>query len=318
MKLVVLTTVLTALFTTGAAASMTLKGSVFEREHHRIRYETAFRALDEGRSPSAAGDFSSIAIGATESRELKSPGRAFFYSLAIPGLGQYYYGSKVKPLLFLSAEVASWVFYFKWHGEGNDLTDEYEAFNQAHWFQKRYEDQLRWTYDKEIREAYNLDPMVDLDTVAIDDEDFGKMTHHLPDERDQQYYEMTGKYNQFAWGWDDAELNGDTLYSDVYYDSAHAPPVPADSTTTPSSARRLAYEGMRENANKKYDRATRMLFVSIANRLFSAFEAYFTTKSRNNKIKRETWDLTRFNVRTRLKSYYSFGDTPFVTLAYKF
>jgi len=320
VKQVALATALMALFITNAAASIKLKGSIFEREHHRIRYEAAFQALDENSGFSADDDFSSVVTGSAESPELKSPGKAFFYSLAVPGLGQYYYGSKVKPVLFLSAEVASWIFYFKWHGQGDDLTDEYEAFNRAHWFQKRYEDQLRWTYDEEIRDAYDLDPMADLDTIAIDDKDIdvGEMTHDLPDERSQQYYEMTGKYDQFVWGWDDAELNGDTLYGDVYYDSAHAPPTIKDEASTPHSDNRDEYEGMRNDANNKYDRATRMIFVSIANRLISAFEAYFVTKSRNNKIKRDTWDLTRLKVRTSLKSYHSYGDTPFVTFAYRF
>lgn len=318
-KQVALATVLMALFITNAAASIKLKGSVFEREHHRIRYETAFQTLDENSGFSADDDFSSVMTGSAESSELKSPGKAFFYSLAVPGLGQYYYGSKVKPVLFLSAEVASWIFYFKWHGQGDDLTDEYEAFNRAHWFQKRYEDQLRWTYDEEIRDAYDLDPTDDLDTIAIDDKDIDaqELAHDLPDTRSQQYYEMTGKYDQFAWGWDDAELNGDTLHSDIF--NADNPPPPIkDEASTPRSDNRDEYEGMRDDANNRYDRATRMIFVSIANRLISAFEAYFVTKSRNNKIKRDTWDLTRLKVRTSLKSYYSYGDTPFVTFAYRF
>jgi hypothetical protein len=29
------------------------------------------------------------------------------------------------------------------------------------------------------------------------------LSHHLPDKKDQQYYEMIGKYDQFKYGWDD-------------------------------------------------------------------------------------------------------------------
>ena len=250
-KQVALATILMALFITNAAASIKLKGSVFEREHHRIRYETAFQAFDENSGFPADDDFSSVVTGSAESHELKSPGKAFFYSLAIPGLGQYYYGSKVKPVLFLSAEVASWIFYFKWHGQGNDLTDEYEAFNRDHWYRDRYEDFLLWVYDTTDDNA--------IDTIGI--------THHLPDSRSQQYYEMTGKYDQFAWGWDDAERNDSTLYN--HYDSSNSP-GPCIDDGVPSSENRDTYEGMRDDANNKYDRATRMIFVSIANRLISA------------------------------------------------
>jgi hypothetical protein len=298
VKQVALATILMALFITNAAASIKLKGSVFEREYHRIRYETAFQALGENSGFSADASFSSFVTGSAESSELKSPGKAFFYSLAVPGLGQYYYGSKVKPLLFLSAEVASWVFYFKWHGQGDDLTDKYEAFNRDHWYRERYEDFLLWVYDTTDDNA--------IDTIGI--------THHLPETENQQYYEMTGKYDQFAWGWDDAVRNDSTLDD---YDSSN-PPGPCIDDGVPSSENRDTYEEMRDNANNKYDRATRMIFVSIANRLISAFEAYFVTKSRNNKIKQDTWDLTRLKVRTSLKSYHSYGDTPFVTFAYRF
>ena len=55
-KQVALATVLMALFITNAAASIKLKGSVFEREHHRIRYETAFQALGENSGFSADDD----------------------------------------------------------------------------------------------------------------------------------------------------------------------------------------------------------------------------------------------------------------------
>jgi len=298
VKQVALATILMALFITNAAASIKLKGSVFEREHHRIRYETAFQALGENSGFSADASFSSFVTGSAESHKLKSPGKAFFYSLAVPGLGQYYYGSKVKPVLFLSAEVASWIFYFKWHGQGDDLTDEYKQFNRDHWGKTSYETYLLWTYG-----------------VADDDSIKGEegITEHLPDKKNQQYYEMTGKYDQFAWGWDDAVLDNSTLND---YDSLNPPPKINEAV--PHSDRREAYEGKRDDANKRYDRATRMIFVSIANRLISAFEAYFVTKSRNSRIKRDTWDLTRLKVRTRLKSYHSYGDTPFVTFAYRF
>jgi len=294
-KWITLVTVLTALFVTGEAMAVKLQSSLFEREHSRIMYETGFQALGEDSGFFADEGFSATATGSTEKSGMKSPGRAFFYSLVVPGLGQYYCGSKIKPLLFLSAEVTSWVFYFKFHGQGDDLTAEYEAFNDAHWYRQRYEDYLLFAYD------------------TTDDRGIKGFTEHLPDEKSQQYYEMTGKYDQFAWGWDDAVLRDSTLYD---YDTLNKPPT--IDQDVPTSARRESYENMRDDANNKYDRATRMVFVSLANRIVSAFEAYFTAKRRNNKVERATWDLSRLNVRTRLKSYHSYGDTPFMTFSYKF
>ncbi|HWR84132.1 MAG TPA: hypothetical protein VN285_12595 [Candidatus Deferrimicrobium sp.] len=302
--LVVAASVLAALAGAAPAGSVELPRSLFDDQLNQIRYVSNWNAEES----SAAGDEQAPPAGeswATEGPKLKSPARAFFYSLAVPGLGQFYYGSKVKPLVFVAAEATSWFLYFKWHGDGDDLTKAYEAFNVAHWSQSDYEQQLRWTYRIP-------------DSIVVDDDNIDSMeiTHHLPSERSQQYYEMTGKYDQFAWGWDDAVLH-DTLTLDSF-SATDPPPRIRDDASTPYSANRFVYEDMRESANARYDRATRMIYVSIANRLLSAFEAYFAVKSRNNKIKRDTWGLERVKVRTDLKSYYSSLDTPFVTVACSF
>lgn len=285
---------------TGMVTSMELNQSVFDRERHRIKYEPAFNSIVQHSCYAAVDDLPLASTVHPPTLKRKSSAKAFFLSLAVPGLGQFYYGSKVKPLLFLSAEVTAWVFHAKWHGQGDDLTAEYEAFNQAHWYRERYETQLLWTYGE------TNDWLIDAPEI----------THHLPDAKDQQYYEMTGKYNQFAWGWDDAELDGQPL--DSFAPPADPPPRIIDDATTPYSARRFAYERMRDDANNKYDRATRMIFVSLANRLISAFEAYFVTKGRNNKIREAGEDFARLNMKAELKSYYTKSDTPFFTLTYKF
>ncbi len=136
------------------------------------------------------------------------------------------------------------------------------------------------------------------------------ITHNLPDTRTQQYYEMTGKYDQFAWGWDDAVLDGEVLGPNV---QAITGPE-----TTPYSANRMFYETRRNDANNSYDKATRMVIVSFANRLFSAFEAFFTTKSINKEARRQAQEFGRVKLDAKLKSFYSWRDTPYVTVTYKF
>ncbi len=237
--------------------------------------------------------------GMSDPPGLKSPIRGFLYSLAVPGLGQYYYGGKIKPLVFLSAEIASWALYFRWHGDGDDLTQDFEHFNQEHWKRTDYETYLLWVYGE-------------TDDSKIDEPE---ISHQLPETRTQQYYEMTGKYDQFAWGWDDAILDGNDLND---YDSASPPPPIDRAANAPYSERRFEYEQMRDDANRRYDRATRMVFVSLTNHLISAFEAFFAIKSRNNKIEKTRWAGGRVRVRARLKSYHSQWDTPFMTVAYKF
>jgi hypothetical protein len=282
-------------------ASIELEQSVFDSERHKIKFDSPLSSLTQPLD-SSSDEFSLTSFDQSSTFPHKSPAKAFFLSLAVPGLGQFYYGSKIKPLVFLSAEVVSWAFYAKWHGNGNDLTDKYEAFNQNHWSRDSYENKyLLWTYG-----------VTDDDSIKYATE----VSHHLPDDMSQQYYEMTGKYRQFAWGWDDAELDGKPL--DSFAPPADPPPAITGDATTPYSDHRLEYEQMRDDANNKYDQATRMIFVSMANRLISAFEAYFVTRHRNNKAKGTGIDFTSFKVRAGLKSYHAKRDTPFFTVTYKF
>ncbi|MEW5993245.1 MAG: hypothetical protein AB1744_02480, partial [Candidatus Zixiibacteriota bacterium] len=133
------------------AASMELTPSLFDREQQGIRYQSALR-FDQGTSGFFADEEEPEQDPyewsySPSKQKVRSPIRGFLYSLVVPGLGQFYYGSKIKPLLFLSAEAASWGLYLKWHSDGDDLTKEYEDFNDAHWSRGRYADKyLLWTY----------------------------------------------------------------------------------------------------------------------------------------------------------------------------
>ena len=290
-------------FTAVVSASSSPGSSVFDIEQMKIRFNTASQPLYDSEVLSLSEEFATEKPPVYESgRGYKSPTKAFFLSLAVPGLGQYYYGSRVKPFVFLGAEVAAWVFYFNWHGEGDDITAEFQAFNKAHWSREDYEDKyLLWVF------GVTSDTELPTGTRGI--------THHLPDDFTQQFYEMTGKYNQFSWGWDDAVLDGRDLDS---YSMSDPPDTVLGAETVPFSANRLHYETRRNDANNAYDRATRMIFVSMANRLISAFEALFTTRSNNRKLRAYDGEFGRIKVRTSLKSYYAKSDTPFITVTCKF
>jgi len=273
----------------------------FDLERQKIAYQYAGLAMDQDSGDVSLADLATSADREPPKATPKSPMKAFLLSAAVPGLGQYYYGSRVKPFVFLGAEIAAWVLYIKWDGEGNDLTADYEAFNQAHWSRESYEQEyLLWSYG-----------VTDDDSVA----NSPGITHHLPDTRTQQYYEMTGKYNQFAWGWDDASLDGRTLDS---YSVGDPPPRILSEELTPFSARRLQYETMRDDANSKYDQANWMIIASVFNRLVSGVEAFLVTKSRNNKIARTGDDFARLNVRARVRSFHEKYDTPYVQFTFKF
>ena len=295
------------LFFTYAKSSPIPKESVFDNELVKIKYNSLFN----NNNPVLASDDNFVvgndSVKFLNNHQYKSPAKAFFLSLALPGLGQFYYGSKVKPFIFLGVEATSWAYYFKWHNDGNDITDEFESFNRDHWIRDNYENKfLQWVAG--VNDDNNVGT------------EFYEITHHLPDTRTQQYYEMTGKYDQFSWGWDDAVLNGNTIDD---YSSSNPPPRVLNDSTTPYSANRLFYERRRKDANDKFDQAKKMVILSMTNRLISAFEAFFMTKHINKKmnhkessLKRKSFSSMKFSA--KLKSLHSKRDTPYLTFTYKF
>jgi hypothetical protein len=200
--------------------------------------------------------------------------------------------------------------YFNFHNDGEKRTDEFEAFNRAHWSRDDYENKyLLWVYGE------SDDDLIDATEIS----------HHLPDTRTQQYYEMTGKYDQFSWGWDDARFNGNTIndYSDL-----NPPDRITGDALAPNSARRDQYETMRNDANNQFDKATKMVMLSMVNRLVSGLEAYFVTKKRNRNVTNSDDEFTRhikpskslasWKVSPKLKSIHSRRDTPYLKVTYKF
>jgi hypothetical protein len=97
----------------------------------------------------------------------------------------------------------------------------------------------------------------------------------LPDTKTQQYYEMIGKYEKFWPAWDDY-----------------------DAKTNTSKGQRK-YMVMRDDANKKLDKARTWAMVALANHVLSAFDAALTAKRFNKK--RDVF--SEVNVKARLARY---------------
>lgn len=180
----------------------------------------------------------------------KSPRKALLLSAVVPGLGEFYAGSKWKTPIFLGAEVAGFVMYFTNTKKGDEKTDEFEAFADAHWSEQEY-------WEAVAREA-GLDPN---DIDALREYEAQHFSHSLHREKDQQYYEMIGKYDQFNAGWDDTDTHRGR-------DSKH----------------RLEYEDMRAEANSFYKKATTGVTIVMVNHVLSAIDAAWTTVYHNNKL----------------------------------
>jgi hypothetical protein len=183
----------------------------------------------------------------------KSLKRAFLYSLIIPGSGEFYANSRIKAVAFFGIDVALWGLYFNYHGKGKDKEKQYIGFADGHWSRDEY---TQWMIDSL---GITSDTMRYFDPVK---QEWTYLSHHLPDTKTQQYYEMVGKYEQFRWGWDD--------YSDV----------------TKTSDFRNAYVIMRKDSNDWLKKAKNAAAISIANHILSAFDAAWSVRKFNKKGER--------------------------------
>ncbi|MGB9586423.1 MAG: hypothetical protein ACPL7A_03265, partial [Anaerolineales bacterium] len=111
---------------------------------------------------------------------IRSVPKALLFSLVVPGAGEFYCKSYLKAGIMLGFEAAFWVMYFTYDRKGDNKTKEFEAFADEHWKKDLY---LAWL---SIADTTEVPPV-----------------EHLPETKDQQYYEMIGKYNWFLPGWDD-------------------------------------------------------------------------------------------------------------------
>jgi len=217
----------------------------------------------------------------------KSPLLAGVLSLAVPGSGEFYTKSYWRAGGFILAEAGLWIVYAVYSSKGDQQTTMFQNFADDHWSVVRY---AQWIQDNSSK----LNPDVTSftgwrigtsDLPAWQQVDWSMLnaienriaqlpgngfTHLLPHRPEQQYYELIGKYPQFAAGWDDAGVMTPQriLNSDV-------------------SQRFLDYSKMRGKANDYYNIATNGSVLLVVNHLLSALDAAWSAAQFNNQLKLE-------------------------------
>ena len=220
--------------------------------------------------------------------EKKSPLLAGALSLLLPGAGEFYGNSYWRGGGFLLAETGLWVFYAAYFSKGNKQTDLFQNYADNHWSVVRYADWIQANLTQLnpdvpsftgylIPGTDNLPPWQRVDWAklnavenAIEQRTGNGFTHELAYRPSQDYYEIIGKYPQFAAGWDDAGVMTvqRILSSDV-------------------SANFLAYSKMRGKANDFYNIATTASMLLVVNHVISALDAAWNTSQFNKKLRLE-------------------------------
>ena len=203
----------------------------------------------------------------------KSPGRAFLLSALVPGVGEFYSGSKGRAAVFFGIEALAWGLYLNWDSKGNDIEDEFRVTADREWDVQAY---LNWRTSTISRNS-SITHALPCSTEVAE----GRF-NQCDGRETQQYYELLGKYDQFVAGWDDVvDRNGSPVQ-----------PTSIDSAENYHSDLRLAYEQRRDDSNKNLKRASTMAGLILANHVISAIDA-----ARMTRAKAE--DRARLEKRTR-------------------
>lgn len=251
---------------------------------------------------------------------------AFGMSAVVPGLGQAYNKQWVKAGIALAAEVALVVGYSVWRSRGVDGRDAYQIYAEEFWSPTQYafwlndyktylEDELgtpisgspititsevmnldfsnsdSWTSAERATVKRLFDQIRALETTVYHPETGATFSHRLPFFGEQQYYELVGKYFQFAPGWSDYEFrldaNGNPTWVDAdgNFIATIDPEVTGENGTKPNvSDQFFDYAQDHGDANDYLLRASRLSVVFFANHFISAIDAALFARLHNNRL----------------------------------
>ena len=204
-----------------------------------------------------------LLLGSASAQD-KSPKTAFFLSLMVPGLGELYSGAKWRAAGFMASEGLTWLAYFSWRSKGNDLKADFRVFADQHWSEAQYR---AWqAYNRSQPESQQY---YETETLPAKDGDT------------QQYYELIGKYAQFIYGWDDVTSAFTTQNMSI------------------TSATQQNYETQRNESNKYLKRASKVIGLTVLNRIASSIHASAYLRTRQSSDTSVWLDITPMDWRGR-------------------
>lgn len=261
----------------------------------------------------------------------KSVPLAFGVSALVPGLGQAYNGHWTKAVIALGAEVAIITLYATWRSKGNSGREFYQSVAHQDWSPLRY---AYWLNDyvqylnarpgERVVSANPIDITPELQAIDFQQPDSwtqgqallvrslflvirgvegevyhpetgASFSHKLPFFGEQQYYELVGKYFQFAPGWEDYRFNlrnGVPTWIDAegnFLASIDPEMTAADGSKPNVSAAFRQYARDHASANTYFRRASRITILLIVNHLLAAVDAAIFAKLHNDRLRAQVY-----------------------------
>ncbi len=247
-------------------------------------------------------------------KKKRSVGAAFGLSALVPGLGQVYNKQWGKAIVGFALEAAIITGAIVWNNQGLELESDYQQYAHTFWNPAKY---AGWLNDYSTFLEANFDVMFQSSAIEIPSqidfrspenwsdmewnvvldffsqiqaveremfhlETLAAFSHTLPNFSEQQYYELVGKYYQFAPGWEDYpewKENGE-------FNTAIDPSMTGLNDTRPNvSPRFFQYADDHAHANDVLRRASRVTTLLIVTHFVAAIEAAVSTKLHNDRIK---------------------------------
>jgi len=239
---------------------------------------------------------------------------AFGMSAIVPGLGQAYNKQWLKAGIAVAVEIALVTAYAIKKRDGNKAEDNYVAFAHSKWSPGKY---ASWLNEYSVFLELNHGANVSAPEIEIPDVDFsaperwssadqsavnaffgeirtmeGEMfhpetgasfSHRIPDFGAQQYYELIGKYFQFAPGWYDYPDWGNS--EDGYTEAIDPERSNPDGTKKSVSDTFYAYAEDHAAAQDLLRRASQISSLILVNHLVAAIDAAVFSKIHNDRLK---------------------------------
>ena len=238
---------------------------------------------------------------------------AFGMSAVVPGAGQVYNRQWVKAAVAIAFEGALAAGFFAWRAQGRNAEDDYKAYAHEYWDAGRYASWLNdyvdfleqehgasigtgsipipnhidfsapdaWSTQERqaVRDFFNI--IRDVEGEVFHPETGASFSHKLPYFAEQQYYELIGKYFQFAPGWVDYPVwreNGE-------FTGAIDPELTGPGGTKPNVQGRFReYARDHAEANTLLRRASRVSALIVLNHVVAAIDAAITAKLHNDRL----------------------------------
>jgi hypothetical protein len=215
-------------------------------------------------------------------------------SAVVPGLGQAYNKDWIGMAIFVAAEAALIIGYASAKSSGNDGVEAYELYANLNWSPVRYAEWLN-AYsgysgpeiglpslsDEELMhpDEWSAAQRAEIDAFFNDIRQAERssvylstgaaFSHVIPYFGEQQYYELIGKYFQYAPGWDDYTYDPDADPRDVM----------------PEDAKFYTYAIDHAAANDDLRRAKTLGALVIINHFAAAIEAAVVARLHNKRIR---------------------------------